>query len=435
MRLRSIILFLGLSALCLWSCDNTSTIEDPSNSFFIKFYGADGDQTGNDLVVLPDGSIMMFGTTRPTGKKSQWYLVKLDANGHILKELTYGGPYDEEARDIELTADGRLVVVGNSYTANGDRDILLMTLTLDGAKIDSTLVGYKNKANQATDEDALSVSLTNDGFIVAGSTSNTDLKPTGSTPVNDTRDALHARFFNNLTVYPPTWTLTQGPGTVDVAVKVIQISSSQFYLFGYSNSLVPGHPTNDVNYWVFPLGPNGDANNQVLFIGNPNTDELLSSVAIAPAQTGDGYILSGITYTTPGTTNAGDVYIARLRKSLVFNALDNQTSPKSLSLNLGNGLPNNTSTYASRQSGFYVLTDERSFNDNQNWLLTKWNTDVTTAFQPIVFGGEGLDDCGKVEELPDGRLLILGTMRTGKPDAGEMKMTLIKVNSDGKLAK
>jgi hypothetical protein len=46
-----------------------------------------------------------------------------------------------------------------------------------------------------------------------------------------------------------------------------------------------------------------------------------------------------------------------------------------------------------------------------------------------------LDDCGKVEELPDGRLLILGTMRTGKPDAGEMKMTLIKVNSDGKLAK
>ena len=40
---------------------------------------------------------------------------------------------------------------------------------------------------------------------------------------------------------------------------------------------------------------------------------------------------------------------------------------------------------------------------------------------------------GAIQELPDGRLVLLGTMTTGKPDVGELKMTLIKVNQDGKL--
>jgi hypothetical protein len=52
-----------------------------------------------------------------------------------------------------------------------------------------------------------------------------------------------------------------------------------------------------------------------------------------------------------------------------------------------------------------------------------------------VFGGDGLDTCGAVQELPDGRILLIGTMRTGRPDAGEFKMTLIKVNGEGKLLK
>jgi len=420
--------------LLAMSCDTTRNIEDPNSSYFIKFYGKDGDQTGADMVVLPDGSMMLFGTTRPTGKNSQWYLVKTDPNGNVVKEYNYGGKLDDEARDLELTADGRLVAVGNSYSASANRDVMIMTFTLDGVKIDSTVVGFTDNSGNKTDEDALSVSLTSDGFIVAGSTSNTDLKPSPS-PTNDTRDAMHLRFFNNLTQYPNTWNITHGPGTLDAAVKVIQYSPTQFYLFGYSNTSVTGHPTNDLNYWVFGLGINGGANSADLFIGNPNTDELLSSVALAPVQSGDGYILSGITYTNTGANITSDVYIARLRKTLAFNPSDNQVSPKSLSLNLGSNLPINTAVYASRLSGFYVLSNERSFNDNQNWLLSKWNTDVTTAFQPIVFGGEGLDNIGSVEELPDGRIMILGTMRTGKPDAGEFKMTLIKANQDGKLAK
>jgi hypothetical protein len=156
-------------------------------------------------------------------------------------------------------------------------------------------------------------------------------------------------------------------------------------------------------------------------------------MAVAPVQSGDGYFLGGISYTKSGTTAASDLYAVKLRKTLAFNTTDYQYQ-KPLSVGLGNDLPEATSVYASRQSGFYMLGNEKSFNDNQNWLLTKLTSDGTIAWShPIVFGGEGIDTIGAIEELPDGRLLILGTMRTGKPDAGEFKMTLMKVNADGKF--
>ena len=76
----------------------------------------------------------------------------------------------------------------------------------------------------------------------------------------------------------------------------------------------------------------------------------------------------------------------------------------------------------------------RIVNANQNWLLTKINIDGSASWSlPIVFGGEGIDTIGAIQELPDGRIVLLGTMTTGKPDVGEFKMTLIKVNQDGKL--
>ncbi len=430
MKLKQLFFLIILIQISLVGCDSANSVEDPNKSFFIKFYGGDGDQTGDDMVVLPDGSMVLFGTTKPsgTGKFSQWYLVRSDAKGMIIWERKFGGPFDEKAKDIELTADNRLVVVGNSNKSATDSDVLIMTLTLDGVKIDSALVGLKNLSGQDTDEDAISVSTTSDGFMVAGSTSNTDLKP--NAVANDQRDAMHLRFFNNLALYPISWGKGTGPGTFDAAIKVIQVSATQFYVFGYSNKVATGHPNPDINFWIFGLGSTGLPNTADLFIGSTTDDDRLSSISTTPPQSGEGYFLGGITY---GQTGASDIYVAKLRKDLSFGPSDAPFS-KPLSIKLGTNLSEKTAVFASQQSGFYVLTNENSFNNNQNWLLTKVGNDGSLAWNlPIVFGGEGLDNCGAVQELPDGRIVLIGTMRTGKPDVGEMKMTLIKVNQDGKL--
>ena len=140
--------------------------------------------------------------------------------------------------------------------------------------------------------------------------------------------------------------------------------------------------------------------------------------------------LSGVTSNVSGVS---DIYVTKLRDALAFDPTDYQFQ-KPLSIKLGNGIPERTAVFASQQSGFYVLSNERNFNDNQNWILTKVNNDGSTAWSlPIVYGGEGLDACGAIRELPDGTIIMIGTMRTGKPDVGEFKMTLMKVSADGKF--
>ena len=190
-------------------------------------------------------------------------------------------------------------------------------------------------------------------------------------------------------------------------------------------------PNLDFNFWIFGESSNGVSVTSDFFIGDKVNDEKLSSVARAPAQSCSGYFLGGITFNSSGTA---DLYVAQVRDSLFQVVADVPYYSKPLSINLGTNLPGKVSVFASQTGGFYLLTNENGFNNNQNWLLTKTNNDGTLAWSlPIVFGGEGLDTCGSIQELPDGRLALIGTMRTGKPDVGELKMTFVKVNKDGKF--
>ena len=168
MRLSHFCLFVSLLLYSLMGCDSASSIEDPNKSYFLKYFGGDGDQTGDDLLVLPDGTFILFGTTRSSGtdSTSQWYLVKADAKGNLIWEKKFGGSSDDEARDIELTSDGRLVAVGNTYRSPTNRDVRIMTFTLEGDSINSAVIPILDNAGVKTngDEDAASITETSDGL-------------------------------------------------------------------------------------------------------------------------------------------------------------------------------------------------------------------------------------------------------------------------------
>lgn len=414
------------------SCETTSTVEDPATTHFIKFYGRDGDQTGVDLVALPDGSLVLFGTTQPTNATSrQWYVVKVDAKGTIISEREFGGANDEEARDIELMQDGNLVLVGNVFNAS-DRDAMIMTLTPGLDVINSNTLGVDYVGTTAGDEDVTSVTEISDGFLIAGSTTYTGSK----TPVAgqaDTRDAMQIRVFTDLTKYPNSWSQTYGYFSDDYSVKVVEGSPSgfgSFYVFGATNNKPnSGHPNPNYNFWFFALGSTGVPVNQQTYSGSISADERMSSFCFSPA----GFFTAGL---LQSGTSPSDLYIAEAGFPDPINGFS-LLKEKNLSLILGSSLSGRTAvTRSSVIGGFLVLSEENGFNGNQNWILTRVNNDGSLAWtQPIVFGGEGLDSCGGLQELPDGRIVIVGTMRTGRPDAGEFKMTLIKVNPEGKFEK
>ena len=420
---RSIILGL-LIGWFISGCDTTGSIDSPDDQFFVKLYGGEGNQEGVDLVENPDGTFTLFGNAQSLNDGSQLFLVNARQDGSIVWEKTFGSPLNENAKDIELTNDGRLVIVADVENAPGEHDIMVMTLTLDGNEIASNITGF-NSAGIPTDEIALSVTQSVDGFLVAGSTSNLDLKPIGSGVSNDTRDALHLRYFDDLTIFPNTWRQAHGPGDFDEGVKVVQVSPGLFYFFGYTNT-----QSGDFNFYVLGLGATGETNQTDNFLpGIPASNEILSSVIISPAQSGEGFLLTGITSSAPGVK---DLFAVKLRKTLTFTNSD-FLFQKTLSINLQDINQDRAAAFASISSGFLIVSNERSTGP-QNFLLTKISNEgnlVWTTPPFFTFGSELDDRIGSVIELSNERIGIVGTMAVGAE--GETKMAFIKVNKEGKF--
>lgn len=419
-------IYLIVLSIVTWSCDTASNIEPPDDSFFVKYYGGEGNQEGVDAVVNPDGTITLLGMSEEVGFGKQLYLVNIQPNGLINWERKYGDVNDEIAKDIILTNDNRLALVADIQNSPSEHDILVLTLSLDGGVIASDTIKFMNGATP-TDETANSITQISDGFIVAGSTSKLDLKPTiPGGNAGDTRDALHVRLYDDLSKYPSSWRKGTGPGTFDEGLKVIEVSANQFYFFGTSDSPVKD---GDLNFYVLGLGATGEANNTNDFLPGSQVgfNEILGSVIFSPIQSGEGFLLTGVSQNGTDT----DVSIVKLRKDLSFGPTDIQFS-KTLGNNLGPITNNKVSAFAS-SSGFLILTNEKS-TGTQNFHLTKIdNSGFAVWGAPVIFGGELDDRIGAVLELPDGSIGIIGTFAIGRD--GETKMTFIKVNNEGKFSK
>ncbi len=439
----SIHLFLFIIII---SCDTENKFQAPAESHFIKFYGEDGNHEGVDFVVNTDGSYILLGNEQVDGGSlgQQIYLVKVDALGTVVWDKTFGLAGDEFGKDIELTADGRIIVAAESQKGLNDKDVYLKTLSQDGTPLDSVRIGLKTIDNQESDEEVNSISIIQDGFIVSGST--TAVKTLKSAKPNDTKDALHLRFTSALDLIDESsglWSYTtELDDSEDVLVKMYEINSSLYYGFGYTNTV--RNSNRDYKYWSFSLGATGDPSNNgtdlLDVIGSSVEDEILNDVIVSPIQLGEGFILSGVKTKSSGESQS---FIVKLQKTLFLPGEDNvlaEEAPTDLG-NLDNNLDNfsrevvNRSRMASlSQGGFLLLSNSKLLsNDKLNISLIKLSNTFLKVWQvPLFFGGAGDDFAGTATELPDGKIVIIGTMTLGGV-TGQTKMVLMKLNSEGKL--
>jgi len=407
----------------LQSCDTVDNVKSPNS--FVKYFGAAGDQEGVDLVVNQDGTILLFGnTTLPGELNPKLYLAKSDANGNLLWELpAFGGPLKNQARDIEVTTDGRIVLLATSEIADGDNDILLITVDQNGKELKRVTHGYP-----ITNEDASTVTQTTDGFIVTGSTTRTTQSGNPADQI-DERDAFNFRFYDDLSPFPKTWKEILGLGTFDAGTKVVQVAPDLFYFFGYTNTLHYGHSIANFNFWAFEINNEGEGLTDYVYAGDDLVDEKLTSVTGSPE---GGFLLTGIRTDASGVSS---IYIARLIKDISQpdQALKFPSKVVSTDIEFGQLQDLRTASVSSLLSGFLVVSNESSLG-NQNLYLTKITDNGTNAWNTpkgFTFGGSNSDKIGSVAELPDGNILMIGTFSVG--DDLQQKMTLIKVNKDGKF--
>ena len=127
-----------------------------------------------------------FDITNSKGSYDFW-VVKVDKNGILEWEASLGGTGIEQAQDITRTSDGGYAIVGSTFSSdiqvtknNGESDVWLVKLNGEGQ------LQWQNSFGGSAFDNGNSVKLTADGgFLIAGTTKSFDGDATQNFGEND----------------------------------------------------------------------------------------------------------------------------------------------------------------------------------------------------------------------------------------------------------
>lgn len=141
-------------------------LDTRGNIVWDKVYGGKGNDWAFSLDLTSDGGCAITGYTssKGAGGMDVWVL-KLDANGNLQWDKTFGGTANDDAFCIKQTSDRGYIVVGwTKSKGSGDMDILVLKLDTCG-----NLLWEKTFGEEGSNDSASSVHQTPDGgYMVTG---------------------------------------------------------------------------------------------------------------------------------------------------------------------------------------------------------------------------------------------------------------------------
>ncbi len=98
-----------------------------------KTYGGKGDDYAYSIQQTSDGGYIVAGKTLSfgTGDSDAW-VIKLDAKGNVQWQKTYGGEYDDFVHSIQQTSDGGYIVAGYTLSFGAGNDAWVIKLDAKG---------------------------------------------------------------------------------------------------------------------------------------------------------------------------------------------------------------------------------------------------------------------------------------------------------------
>ena len=109
-----------------------------------KRYGGKNEDWLDKAVVLPNNDLLVAGYTASKGDlNGDGYLVRLDSEGQIIWEKTYGGENRVTLYSVVLMDSNSLMIAGSSHSNNGkNADIYYAKLDLEGEVVWENSLGY-----------------------------------------------------------------------------------------------------------------------------------------------------------------------------------------------------------------------------------------------------------------------------------------------------
>ena len=135
-------------------------VDTAFNPVWEKNYGGPGRENCNDIISTEEGTYVIAGDTIPAGKeKSDFCLWKIDAQGNLLWEQTYGTDGTDTGRGVIQTNDEGFLLTGHGGVE--DLNVYFIKTDADGNQQWSTTAG-NDRRNWAN-----SITRTDDGASIA----------------------------------------------------------------------------------------------------------------------------------------------------------------------------------------------------------------------------------------------------------------------------
>jgi uncharacterized delta-60 repeat protein len=414
---------VGLGAVLLWdsSCGaGPSVLWDKTLGGSGIDYASAVQQTNDGGYIVVGSSWSNDGDVSGNHGDSDFWIVKLNKDGMVEWQKSLGGSGRDEATSIQQTNDGGYIVVGFSNSRDGD-------VSRNRGKFDAWIVKLKEDGSLdwqrpfgGSGEDmAFSVQQMKDnGYIVVGysESSNGDVFENHAK-----KDFLVVKLKEN---GRPDWQRTLGGSGNDIACSVQQTNDGGCIVAGYTDSR-DGDATEKRGKWDFgvvKLKEDGITEWQKSFGGSGD------DVAYAVQQTSDGgYIVAGYTESedadVPGCRNQWDAWIVKLKKD---GSLDWQRAV---------GGPGHDKAYCVQQTkddGYVVVgfSPKRYGGDTDFWVV-KLKTNGTVDWQKSL-GGSQFDKAYGIQQTSDGGYVLTGSTESEELSGhhGKSDIWIVKLKAE-----
>ena len=375
-------------AVFLWSL--------PSEANWASTYGGTASDTLRYAQQTTDGGYIVAGYTESFGSGSNdAWILKLDEDGNVTWQKTYGGTAYDYATSSQQTTDGGYIVAGGTESfGSGSNDIWL--LKLDGS---GNVTWQKTYGGTALDVLYLVQQTTDGGYIAAGYTASFG---------SGSNDIWLLKLDGSGNV---TWQKTYGGTASDYATSVQQTTDGGYIVAGGTRSFGAG----DNDAWLLKLDGSGNVTWEKTY-GGTGYD-----AATSVQQTTDGgYIVAG------GTESfAAGVEYAWLLK---LDGSGNVTWEKTYS---GTVYSHASAVQQTTDGGYIVAGYTNSIDaaSNDAWLL-KLDGSGNVTWEKT-YGGTEYEYVQSVQQTTDGGYIVAG--ETESFGAGMRDAWLLKLDGSGSM--
>ncbi len=231
------------------------------NFVWQKSFGGRYTDTLHKVIELSDSSILLAGSSNSVMEKdkhtinkglSDWWLIKLNLDGTVIWEKSFGNVGNDELTAVVETLDNKILLGGSfsnvSEEGTSDLDIAVKKIDLDGTVL------WENTYDTGDRDILTDISLNKDGsFLLSGFI--------GSTIKNSASGKLQANTKKGVDDFyvlkisdtgEELWEKSIGTDKKEILNKSIQTRDGGYVLMGSSMPVLP-KDANDVNFYIVKL--------------------------------------------------------------------------------------------------------------------------------------------------------------------------------------